>query len=287
MDFESVRQSLGAIRGWPWSEVKAVAELGLYYLTVLAVLGCLMRLGAIGRILRDFREARGPLWELKTTVNDLKELEPALRSLGKQVALVDEKVESARKQVAELQVESISTRSDTDSAEDADDVDQPGEPEAVAAIEDGENRNWLKLRDYWQRNRKRVEYVIDQIPDGRTKLAYDRLPRTNYRRILNKLEDQKLITEAAANASRDLNVLFNRFRPRNRTIPDEVVDSLQVLDEQLERELVHYSKVLAAENGDEPQPLQAPSPAIATGAVNRPANNRQSADQVFSGNPAT
>src|SRR5262245_24893800 len=127
MDLEAIRLFLGGIRSWPWAEFKSIAELGLYYLTVLAVLGCLLRLGAIGRILRDFREARGPLWELKTTVNDLKELEPAIKMLGNQVSLVDEKIEAARKQVAELQVESISTRFDTD--EDTG-VDQAVETEA-------------------------------------------------------------------------------------------------------------------------------------------------------------
>ena len=225
---EMVLLWLSAIRSWPWPEVKSVAELILYYLTVLAVLACLLRLGAIGRILRDFRETRGPLWELINTVRNLRDLEPTIRSLSTQVALVDEKVESARMQVAELQVESISTRSDT---EVTDDVDGTGRGDGVgqAATPDGglapqrtENRNWLILRDYWQRNRKRIEYVIDQIPDRRSKLAYDRLPRTNYNRILSKLEGQDRITPAAANASRDLNALFNRYRPRNRTIPDEV-----------------------------------------------------------------
>jgi hypothetical protein len=247
---------LGTIRSWPWPEVKSVAELGLYYLTVLAVLGCLLRLGAIGRILRDFRETRGPLWELINTVKNLKDLEPAIRSLGGQVALVDEKVEAARRQVAELQVETISTRSDAEVTDDSDRGDAPY-PNA-GAVERTENRNWLILREYWQRNRKRIEYVIDLIPDRRSKLAYDRLPRTNYTRILAKLEDQGRITGAAASASRELNTLFNRHRPRNKTIPDEVVGALEVLDSQLERELVAFSKVLAAELGEEPE--RPPSP---------------------------
>jgi hypothetical protein len=94
---------------------------------------------------------------------------------------------------------------------------------------------------------------------------------------LAKLEDQGRITAAAATASRELNTLFNRYRPRNRTIPDEVIGSLRVLDSQLEQELLPFSKVLAAELGDEPetgsQPsLQTPSRRIET---NRPpvANN--------------
>jgi hypothetical protein len=145
-------------------------------------------------------------------------------------------------------------------------LDQSSEPEDAVPAEDIENRNWLLLREYWQRNRKRIEYRIDHIEDGRTKLAYDRLPRTNYTRILNKLQGQKLITAAAANASRELNDLFNRYRPRNRAIPDEVIGPLKVLDAQLERELVSIESVRAAEDGDDivpsthpPSPLSIPA----------------------------
>ena len=251
MDIGVVQTWLAAIKAWPWTEARSVAELVLYYLTVLAVLGCLLRLGAIGRMLRDFREMRGPLWDLQNTVAQLKELEPEIKSLGKQVTLLSEKVESARVQVAELQVESISNRSD---GEDVEELDDTRAPEEAAAAEAPENRNWLLLREYWQRNRKRIEYVIEHIPDGRTKLAFDRLPRTNYTRIINKLQGQDRLTAAAANASRELNAVFNTHRPRNRSIPDEVVGPLRVLDEQLERELVSIEQIRREEEGPEPKP---------------------------------
>ena len=262
MDLQSFPHWFGTIRSWPWAEIKSIAELVLYYLTVLAVLGCLLRLGAIGRILRDFREARGPLWELQNTVTHLRELEPAMRDLGAQVALIDGKVDAARRQVTELQAENMSMRSDAgdegvDATNDGTELDQL----AVKA----EDMNWIKLREVWQRNRKRIEYAIDQIKDGRTKLAYDRIPRTSYKRILNKLQGQRFISAAAANASRDLIDLFNKYRPRNRTIPDEVIGALRVLDDLLDRELVPYAVVLAAENNDQQPPAaaSAPSPLVA------------------------
>jgi hypothetical protein len=70
-----------------------------------------------------------------------------------------------------------------------------------------------------------------------------------------------------------LNALFNRYRPRNRTIPDEVVGALQVLDRQLETELVPYEKVLAAELGEEQgaPPLGIPSVPPPEVATSRPA----------------
>jgi hypothetical protein len=194
----------------------------------------LARLGTIRSIIRDFREARGPLWDLRNTVRELKELEPAMQGLGDQV-------DAVRKQVAELQVLSISTR--TGKLEDERVAGAPAEVQT----DEANDKNWETLRDYWKRNNSRIEYVIDQIADGRTKLAYDRLPRTHYTRIINKLQGQKIISAAAANASRSLHDLFNSYRPRNRDVPDEVVQSLAVLDAQLDKELLPYSVVQAAE----------------------------------------
>ena len=277
---ELVQAWLAAVRSVPWREVGDVAQLVLYYLAVFAVFGCLVRLGTIRAIIRDFREARGPLWDLRNTVSDLKDLEPVIRSLGSQVALIDEKVDAAHKQVAVLQVESVSNR--TDAAEDG---EQVAPPSLVAA--ESEDRNWQMLQDCWRRNTQRIEYVIDQIEDGRTKVAYDRLPRTNYVRIINKLQGQKIVTAAAANASRSLIDLFNSYRPRNRKVPDEVVGSLRVLDEQLDRELIPYSRVLAAEDATDSEPRPPNVPTNLPGAAQQRQANGRSGDPNLPGHPTT
>jgi hypothetical protein len=240
-------QQLEYFHNLPWHETRSTFELLLYFLAVMAVLGCLIRLGTIRTIIHDFRLMRGPLWDLRTTVDDLRDLAPVLRAMTEQVALLDEKVEAARKQVAELQVESVSER--TEASDDQSAAPQAGLVE-VRPTEEAEDQNWLALREIWRRNTLRIEYVIDQISDGRTKIAFDRLPRTNYERIINKLQGQKRISAAAASASRSLNELFNSYRPRNRAVPDEVAQSLGVLDKQLDRELVPISTVLAADDDD-------------------------------------
>ena len=101
----------------PLSDARTLFELILYFLAVLAILGCLLRLGTIRKIIHDFREARGPIWDLRDTVNQLRELEPIMRSLAEQVSLMDERVEAWGKQVAELQVEAASLR--TEAADEA------------------------------------------------------------------------------------------------------------------------------------------------------------------------
>lgn len=262
MDATWAEQQLNNFRSLPWHEARSTFELGLYFLAVLAILGCLIRLGTIRTIIHDFRKMRGPLWDLRTTVDDLRDLAPVLRAMTEQVALLDEKVEAARKQVAELQVESVSERTEASD-------DQPATPQTglveVRPTEEVEDQNWLALRDVWRRNTARLEYVIDQISDGRRKIPFDRLPRTNYERIIDKLHGQRLISAAAANASRSLNELFNSYRPRNRAVPDEVAQSLGVLDKQLDGELVPFSTVLAAEDEGQPRPAPvAPPPRPST-----------------------
>lgn len=233
-----------AIKGVTWSEIKSTAELLLYFLVVLAVIGCLRRLKLIREIISEFNNARGPIWDLRETINDLTQLEPAIRQLSGQMGLLDAKVDAARKQVAELQVESVSGRT-----EEADGVGQPNGQlgQAAASTDEEADRNWEKLREFWRRNTRRIEYVIEQIPDGRTRIAYDRLPRTSYRRIVNKLQGAKLISPAAANASQELIDLFNSYRPKNRRVPNSIVGTLELLDRQLDRELADYTKVIAAE----------------------------------------
>lgn len=245
----------GLLQGVSWAEFKSSLELLLYFLAVTAVLGCLLRLGTIRKIIGDFREARGPIWDLRNTVNQISDLAPLIRTLSEQVDLIDERVQAWGKQVAELQVEASSVRTDAeDTASLAGSTNSLGAPVEIRPSDEVEDPNWLALRDLWRRNTQRLEYVIDQIGDGRTKIAFDRLPRTNYERIINKLQGQKLISAGAANASRALIEEFNRYRPRNRAVPDEVVGSLRVLDHQLDRELVPISTVVAAEEDERPPP---------------------------------
>ena len=282
-------QWLTWFRTLPWSDVRSLFELLLCFLAIVALLGCLFRLGMIRRIISDFREARGPIWDLRNTVNQLNELEPIMRSLAEQVALMDERVEAWGKQVAELQVEAASLRTDATDNAPGPGIDGPGIAlvEVRPAGDLHEEANWLALRDFWRRNTLRLEYVIDQISDGRKKIAFDRLPRTNYERIINRLQGQRLISAAAANASRALNELFYSYRPRNRAVPDEVIGSLRVLDHPLDRELVPFSTVLAADEDEPPGRNVSPARRVVPSPMDAMLIPQRAAmDQTYLGNQA-
>lgn len=256
---------LSVAKSAPWSEVKEFVELLLWGLTLLAVFFSLARLKMIGGIIKDFKDSRGSLWDLKVTVDKLGGLEPTIKSLVDQTALIGDKVDAAGKQVAALQVETISNRTSEDVA-DSDAASPATFPEPV---DEGIDHNWEMLREYWRRNTQRLEYVIENIHDGRTQLAYNRLPRTNYSRIIHKMQGQKLISAAAANASKQLNDLFNSYRPRNRRVPESVAESLVVLDQQLDEAIVPIAIVLAAEATDDSAPILAENGSNGSGEVTR------------------
>lgn len=275
MEPEAIRFAVDYLRGMPWVEVKAWLDLGLWYGLMFAALLCLLRLRTIQRVITEFNRGRGPLWDMRTTVQELKDLEPRLRdTIGQVSALtaqtldLTERVEGLKVQLAALQVETISQRTS-----DVEPVPSDPAPPVKASSpiaerdDDVEERNWEALREYWRRNTRRLEFVIDQIPDGRVRGAFDRLPRTNYVRIIHKLQGQDRISPGVAEASKKLIDEFNRYRPRSRTIPDEVVDGVRVLDAMLEKELVPISTVEAREEARDAQLEVALPPAIPMAAI--------------------
>lgn len=212
-------------------DIKEVISTVFWFLVVFAVLQVLWRLNTIKQIVTEFNKARGPIWDLRGTINEFKELEPVIRQLAEQMSLLDEKVDAARKQVQELQVESFSGR--TEEQERPADLAGFTQQGLVAPQPD----HWERLHELWRKNADRIERVIEQIPDGRSRLPFDRMRRSDYTAIIDRLETTGRLTASAANGSRELVAAFNRFRPRNKSVPISVIGALEVLDQQLEREI--------------------------------------------------
>jgi hypothetical protein len=165
--------------------------------------------------------------------------------MKEQIDRLEATIAATRRQMADWQIESASARTDA--------APEPEPPTAAGGLppdHDDDEANWEKLRDYWRRNTERLEYVIEQITDGRSRLPFDRLPRTNYAKIINRLEARGYISPAAAEASRELNALFNAYRPRNTRVRAEMLGPLQQLDLQLDKELVPYALVQRSDNGE-------------------------------------
>lgn len=247
---EQARYFVQFLASITFENVKDAAHQLFWLLVLLAAIHTLRKLSTIREIIREFNKARGPIWDLRETIEQLTKLEPVIQQLGQQMELLYAKIEAAQKQVAELQVESISGR--TEEFESVLDT-TPG-PIVESGTIELDDHNWEELRNFWRRNTQRIEFIIDQIKDGRSRISYDRMPRTNYTRIVDKLEDAEIISSAAATASRELFELFNRYRPKNRKVPDSVLGAVQLLDKQLDEELAAFRDVEASEDAIERAP---------------------------------
>lgn len=235
---------LGWVLGLTRQDVSEGLHQFFWWLVLLTSIGMLFKIGKIRDIVLGIKDARSPIWNLRDTVDKIEklepvlkqfnELEPLIKSLGENLPLLSEKVDSSNRKLTELQLDSVGSRTD-----DLTEIDTQSRDGVYAENED----HWPALQLYWRRNTRRLEYVIENIPDGRKRLAIDRMSRTNYRAIINRLEEGKFLKKADANASRDLIDLFNQYRPRSRVVNASVVGPLENLDRQLDAGIVRHDSI--------------------------------------------
>jgi hypothetical protein len=230
---------------WPWVSAfaitpddlpRVIGEMAKYGLLIAAVYTAIRALGNLPLIketMHEFNVGRGRIWDLKNTVDDLQRLEPVIKLMAERFERLAESVEIIRKQNIEAQLESTAER--TDNGED-DRVEQP-EATAGTPLRVRDDANWVKLRRFFLRNARRLQSKVEEIGDGRTRGAYDRIGWKRPRLMVEKLREGRLISAEAAQASLQLIERFNAFKPRHHLVPDEVVGALEVLDRQLEKEL--------------------------------------------------
>lgn len=224
-------------------------------IALLALLLALFKVKEIKEIVIGIREARSPLWDLRSTVDqlhelkpiiaDFKTLEPSIRRLSDEMGLLTnkidantDKIDANSKKILDLQLDGLSGRT-----EETAETESFAYPENNASLP--QEDYWEQLQEYWRRNTRRLEYAIETIPDGRTRAAVDRMSRTNFKEIIDRLEKIGQISKASANVSKDLIDLFNRYRPRNRKVTSSVVEPLRIVDKQLDEGIVPYDRLLS------------------------------------------
>lgn len=240
-----------------WEDFKFLLQFGTLLLGAIGLLAAMTQVKTIARLISDFIVARGPIYSLGTTITEveksvetlsrevdrLSKLEPTIREMS-------EKIEETFAQIANLQRFAVSERSGTTEEEPA--VQSAGRTQS-APPQPQEDKNWERLRELWNANGERLDEVIGNISDKRRRARFQKMPKTNYPAIINALADEKHINEAARNASLELHRIFMSFKPRNRKIPDDAVESVVVLDLMLAKE-IQLSKP-----SDEEPPTSAPA----------------------------
>jgi hypothetical protein len=236
-----------------WEDIKYCIQYGAYLIAAIAPFIAVAQIKTVAQLIRDFIAARGPIYALASTITRVERAVEALTPHVDRLLLLEptikgtaERLEEVLQRLGDLQRLAVSER----------DQPQPtvaDAPESVAALpataEDRDAENWEKLREFWNANGRRLDNVIERIPEKRRRAKFQRMPKTNYPAIINGLADEQLISEVAREASLNLHRVFMSYRPRNRKIPDSVVGQLAVYDAQLEQEISR-----AFEPPDEPGP---------------------------------
>ena len=222
---------LRAIIKYFWDNGSRITQNASFLLLAIAIFLAAVRIKLVANIMSNFLAARGPIYNLQSTIMKVEDTVQKLSDLQPIFELVNEKVDALQKQLADLQRYTSSERTDP-----GDEPPQDTGTLGARPLED-DSGNWERLRELWYANTARIEAVIERISDRRRKLRYDRMPRTNYASIIKALARDEFISEAVEKASIDLNATFLRYRPRNRRIPDDVIGALDVLDKLLAREI--------------------------------------------------
>ncbi len=212
---------------------KFLIQSGGFAVFAVALLLAVMKIDQVSKVISDFIQARGDIHSLVTSVENvpkhaekLAEHATKLSDLRPLIQETAEKIEDALKQIADLQRLTVGQREG--------DANQ-GATANPPTIET--DRNWEELRALWNRNGIRLDDVRARIPGKRQREKFKEMPRTNYPAIIDALAETKLISEGTRKASQELHATFMSFKPRNRAIPDHVVERLRVLDQMLEHEL--------------------------------------------------
>jgi len=88
----------------------------------------------------------------------------------------------------------------------------------TGTLNDPEDRkNWEIIRSEWTDIRDEIERTIEMM-DGRVRRKYSEAPRYKYDKIINFLEQDKVLGSKAALAAKNMDGVFMQIRPRNAPI---------------------------------------------------------------------
>jgi hypothetical protein len=220
-----------------WSEAKGGLETLTWALAAFGLVVALGRLSTIARLISDFRESKGSIFELSTTITGVRSTVASLggevhrlTELAPTVTSTAEKLEDVLKQLADLQRIAVSENRISGPIEANASLDD-------AAEEDAHEQNWQKLREYWFSNGERLDAVIEAIGNARIRSRFRRMPRTDYPAIINALANEGWISNSARGLSLELHREFLSHRSRRRPVTDSIVGAAATRDRLLAQEL--------------------------------------------------
>jgi hypothetical protein len=199
-----------------WAEFKAVLELLAYLLLAIAAIGMVVRVKRLIELVREIKDARSPIWDLRSLSSDVRQNLADLRQAkGQMNSVLDqirdynlkESIDALQKQFIELQ---------RDVADDSLSASQ-----SAAAVEPASTANWEVIKGIWSDGRDKLENVIKQA-DGRKTRKYAEISRRDYTKLIAMLQSDGLIDKVAADDARYMNDTYLSFRNQRNPITDEL-----------------------------------------------------------------
>ena len=207
------------------SAAKFIVQSGGFAAFGVALLIAMMKIDKVIKLMSDFTQSKGQIFELANTLSSIRDLSQTLSvqsekmsSLQPVTQSIAAKIEVALKEIAELQLTAAS--------------------DANSTPENQEDQNLEVLRSYWRANCRRIDAIRQNIADPDLREKYAGMPRTNYEPIISGLADADIIPDSAKKASLQLNSTFMSYKNRTRAVTDQTIGAMSVLDGQLEVDLV-------------------------------------------------
>lgn len=237
-----------------WPTILERADLYVKYGAIaLAAYTALCAIGKLETIVRAFRgyqEARAPIYELAGSLAGIRTMLDSLKETMSTVQQTSLELSQQATKIKELQAAIEKT---DQAVKDA--VDQLADMERLAAVgetstasgeeddgaQDPATDAWEELRALWNTNARRLDTVRSNIGDRRTRARFMRMPRKNYKKIIDSLAAERYISETARKSSLRLHRLFMSAR-RSKAVSAQDIGDVRLLDQALEHDFETYQR---------------------------------------------
>ncbi len=121
--------------------------------------------------------------------------------------------------------------------------------------------NWERIRSDWRNVRERLEFMIENISRARVRGKYSKLPRYNYRRVINALQTDGEMTSKVCNELLRMDTLFNTIRFRPKGVTNEELSKFEDAYNLVDRFLPRLPE---PPSSPQPEPTLSPAPEMGT-----------------------
>jgi hypothetical protein len=252
--WEQARQIVLELAPRGWSEIKSALELLAYFLAAIAAIGMVVRVKRLIELVREIKDARSPIWDLRSLSSDVRQNLEDLRNAKQEMNSVldqirdynlKDSIDALQKQFIELQ---------RDVADDSLLASQSAE-----AAEPASTASWEYIKNIWSDARDKLESVIGQA-DGRRTRKYGQISRRDYTKVIAMLQSDGLIDKVAADDARYMNDTYLSFRNRRNPVTDELKQEFDERKRSFDKHIKNFKPAILLPHSPPAPSVEPPPP---------------------------